>query len=846
MLSPVPRPEHIPLLMFAAEFALALPITNPVLIFALAMVIFLVAPLVFERVRIPGIIGLILAGLVVGPHGLRLLERGPVIDLLGTVGLVYLMFLAGVELDLQEFRRRRSRSALFGALTFALPLIGALAASLLLGYPTRTAVLLGAIFATQTLVAYPLVLRYGILRNEAVTVTVGATIITDVAVLLVLAVVAASSAGALDLGFWIGLLGPLGVVTVAVLFGLPAVARWFFRRTETGGAAEYLFVLAALFLAAFAAELAGVEPIIGAFLAGLALNPLIPDTGLLANRVRFVGEAVFIPFFLLSVGMLVDVRVFTSEVRAWLVMGVLLVLAIGLKWVAAEVARRIFRYSDHEGRLMFGLSVSHAAATMAVTLVGYRIGLFDDLILNVVVLIILVSCLIGPAVVARAGRQVALLEEQKPYEPSHAPQRVLVPLSNPVTAPALMNLALLVREPGANQPIYVLTVVPEEGGAADEYVANAERMLSKAVAYAAGAGVNVQTVTRVDQNFARGILRGMLETRTTMALIGWDGRTSRHWVFGSVLDRLLEQSTQQIVVAKLGHPLATTRRLVVMIPRGADHAGGFDGAAELVKRIAGRLDATLYLLTVESAAEPYTARFAQIKPAVPIAGRAADGWSAALTVLREELRREDLVVVMAARPDTVGWHSALQRLPSRLATLVPESFLIIYAAERPEATEPRVLGDLPRALARSRIVAELPGRAAHTALDALLERQYPRDMGRRRDILRTLLHSQRGAILEIRPGVVVAHARLDFLKEPELYLGRSLQGVTFPGTEGQASLVFLVLSPADQPGEHLAVLADIARLMGDVDRVGRLRDAATEDAMVAALGMAQVAAVPPA
>jgi Kef-type K+ transport system membrane component KefB/mannitol/fructose-specific phosphotransferase system IIA component (Ntr-type) len=828
--------------MFAIGFPLTLPITNPVLIFALAMVIFLVAPLVFERLRVPGIIGLILAGLAVGPHGFRLLDRGPVIDLLGTVGLVYLMFLAGVELDLQEFRRRRGRSALFGALTFALPLAGALAASLLMGYPLRTAVLLGAIFATQTLVAYPLVLRYGILRNEAVTVTVGATIITDVAVLLVLAVIAASSAGSLDLGFWVGLLVPLGIVAATVLFGLPAATRWFFRRTETGGAAEYVFVLAALFLSAFAAELAGVEPIIGAFLAGLALNPLIPDTSLLANRVRFVGEAIFIPFFLLSVGMLVDLGVFTSTLRAWMVMGVLLALAIALKWVAAQTARRIFRYSAIEGRLMFGLSVSHAAATMAVTLVGYRIGLFDELILNVVVLIILVTCLIGPAVVARAGRQVALHEERKPYEPSHAPQRVLVPLSNPATAPALMDLALLVREPGADQPIYVLTVVPEEGGGADEYVANAERMLSKAVAYAAGAGVNVQAVTRVDQNFARGLLRGMVETRTSTAITGWDGRSSRHWVFGSVLDRLLEQSTQQIVVAKLGHPLATTRRIVVMIPRGADHASGFDAAAELVKRIAGRLGASLHLLTVESPVEPYSARCGQMKPTVPISGRMVDGWSEALTVLRMELRREDLVVVMAARPDTVGWHSALQRLPARLATLVPESFLVVYAAERQEAAGQQPDGDLPRGLVRSRLIAALPGRAAYTALDALLERQYPRDMGRRRDILRALLHSPRGAVLEIRPGVVVAHARMDFLKEPELYLGRSPQGVVFAGAAGAAALVFLLLSPSDQPGEHLAVLADIARFMSDSTRAERLREAGTEDAMVEALRMGQPAA----
>ena len=824
--------------MLATDFSLTLPVTNPVLIFALAMVVFLVAPLVFERLRIPGIIGLILAGLAVGPHGLGLLERGPVIDLLGTVGLVYLMFLAGVEMDRQGFRRNRSRSVVFGALTFALPLAGALAAALILGYELRTAVLLGAIFATQTLVAYPLVLRYGILRNEAVTVTVGATIITDVAVLLVLAVVAASTTGALDLGFWVGLLGPLSVVVVAVLVGLPVAARWFFRRTEAGAATEYLFVLASLFLAAFAAELAGVEPIIGAFLAGLALNPLIPGTGLLANRVRFVGEAVFIPFFLLSVGMLVDVGVFVSDLRAWTVMGVLLALALALKWVAAHVARRIFGYSVDEGQLMFGLSVSHAAATMAVTLVGYRIGLFDDLILNVVVLIILASCLVGPAVVSRAGRRVALLEERRPYEPSQAPQRVLVPLSNPTTAPALMDLALLVREARTDQPVYVLTVVPDTGGIAEEYVASAERMLSKAVTYAAGAGAGVQAVTRVDENFARGILRGILETRTSVVVIGWDGRTSRHWVFGSVLDRLLEQSTQQIVVAKLGHPLATTKRLVVMIPRGADHAAGFYPAVELVKRLAGRLDASLYLLTVGGAVEPYVSRIAQLKPDVPTAGRGMDGWGEALGALRELLRREDLVVVIGARPNTIAWHPALQRLPARLATLVPESFLMVYPPESREGSgvEPDDSA-LPAALARSRLAAELPGRSAHSALDALLERQYPLDVGRRRDILRVLLHSPRGAALEIRPGVLVVHARMDFLKEPQLYVGRSVQGVAVPGVERPAHLVFLLLSPTDQPAEHLAALADIARLMSDSGRVERLRAADSDAAMADALQM---------
>lgn len=684
--------------MLATGFSLTLPVTNPVLIFALAMVIFLLAPLFAERFRVPGLIGIIVAGMLVGPHGLHLLERGQVIVLLGTVGLVYLMFLAGVEMDVHGFRRSRARSVTFGALTFALPLALAATAAHLLGFAPRTALLLGALFATQTLVAYPLVLRYGILRNEAVTVTVGATIITDVAVLLVLAVVAASVEGTLDFAFWLRLLIPLAAVGAAILFVLPALTRWFFRRSESGGSDEFLFVMAGLFASAVLAEAAGVEPIVGAFLAGLAFNPLIPSAGLLANRVRFVGETLFIPFFLLSVGMLVDVRVFLSDLRAWMVMLVLLFLAVLGKWAAAETARRLFGYSADEGRTMFGLSVSHAAATMAVTLVGYDLGIFNDLILNAIILIILVSCILGPAVVARAGRRVALLEEQKPYEPSAAPERVLVPLSNPVTAPALMDLALLLRPAQSGEPVYVLTVVPEEGGQADEYVANAEKMLSTAVAYAAGAGVPVHAVTRVDQNFARGIMRAMLETRTSTGVIGWDGRTSRQWIFGSVLDQLLEMSTQQLVVAKLGHPLSTTKRLVVLVPRWSDHDAGFRKTAATIQRLAVGLGAQLLLVIVQSDPAPYLERFSRYRPAAPVTAHPVKSWMDALRVLRETLRREDLVAVLSARPQTVAWDASLDRVPGRLATLVPESFLVLYPPVPADAGRAAPEEGVPRGL----------------------------------------------------------------------------------------------------------------------------------------------------
>jgi mannitol/fructose-specific phosphotransferase system IIA component (Ntr-type) len=689
--------------------------------------------------------------------------------------------------------------------------------------------------ASHTLVAYPLALSMGIGKNRAVTAAVGGTMITDTTALLVLAVVAASTRGALDAGFWVRMVTSLGIFVAVILIGLPRLARWYFRRESAGTAAEFVFVMTALFAGAVLALVAGVEAIIGAFLVGLALNRLVPAQGLLINRIRFVGEAFLIPFFLLSVGMLVDVRILLSGPRAWLVIAALLVAGVGGKWFAARVTGALFGYGAEERWTVFGLSVSRASATLAIALIGHEIGLFDDVMESGVVVLMLVTCFVGPWAVQKYGRAVALKEEQGPHEAAPAPARILVPMSNPRTSGALLDLALLLRDERAGEALYALTVVPEEGESAAEYVTNAESMLSQAVAYAAGAGVSVQPLTRVDQNFASGMVRGIVETRTTTVVIGWDGRTSRQWVFGSVLDQLLEQTSQQVIVAKLGHPLNTTKRLVVLIPRGSDHAPGFFGAVGVVKRIAHALGTNLRLLVVESPAEPYVTQLDRIKPPVPVEARTVPTWSAALAALRDELRREDLVVVLGARRHTVAWHPFLSRLPARLASLVPESFLTVYPAEQVEGRVPRIEEGMPRSLTRTRIVADLPGRSAHTALDALLQRQFPKDAGRRRDVLRTLLHSHRGATLELTPGVVVAHARVEFLRAPQLYLGRAASGIPFPAIVHPVSLVFLLLSPTDQPGEHLAVLAEVARLMASSERVEALRASATEDEMAAAL-----------
>lgn len=819
--------------MVAAHFAL--PFTNPVLVFALAMVIFLLAPMAVERFRVPGMIGLIVAGMLVGPNGFNLLEREPTIVLLGTVGLIYLMFLAGVEIDLQGFRRVRGRSVVFGAITFTVPLALGAGAAVLLGFDTPSAVLLGALLASHTLLAYPLAMRFGIAKNQAVTVAVGGTMIADTAALLTLAIVAAAHGGQLDAGFWIRLVVSLGVFVAVVTLGVPRLARWFFRHEPSGSTATFLFVLAALFAGAYLAEVAGVEAIVGAFLVGLALNRLIPAQGAITSRIHFVGEAFFIPFFLLWVGMLVDWRVLIGGGRAWLIMGTLLVTGVAAKWLAAGVTRRLFGYSDAEGWTIFGLSVPRASATLAIALIGNELGIFDNVVENGVILLMTVTCFLGPWAMERYGRRVALDEERRPVEPGSAPRRILVPMANPSTSTTLVDLAMLLREDDAREPLYALSVVPDEGGGAAEQVADAEKVVSRAVAHGAGADVPVVPLTRVDQNFANGIARAAVETRATAMVVGWDGRTSRQWVFGGVLDQLLEQTRQLVVVAKLGHPLNTTKRLVLVLPPGADHASGFDEAVRAVKRTASRLAADLAVLVVESAPEPYRTQIDAVKPDVPLtAVEAVPRWDALDDSLTDRLRRDDLVVVLTARRDTLTWHPRLERLPARLTHLIPESFLLIYPAEPGESASVARIPGLPRALARDRIV--LGARAADPTkvLEALLERRFHENR-RLRDVLHVLEDAPGGRAIAIAPGVVILHARLDWLSDPLLFLGVCSEGVRFPGTDQPAAVVFLVLSPTDQPAAHLAVLADVARVVALPSRVEALRSAGSVEEAVRVL-----------
>ncbi|MEM0964129.1 MAG: cation:proton antiporter, partial [Bacteroidota bacterium] len=560
-----------------------LPVTDPVLIVAITMGILLLGPLLFERLRMPGLVGLIALGAVAGPSVTGLLERDATFVLLGTFGLLYLMFMAGITLDLAEFARQRGRALAFGALSFALPMgLALLLAPNVLGYELTAAALLGSIVGSHTLLALPLAGRLGIGKNKALVIATGATLVTDILSLLILAIVQGLASGEADAQFWIAFAIKAAVWGVAVLVLLPRAARAFFRRVRREDDAAFAFLLACVFFAAWTASLAGLAPIIGAFLAGIALNPLIPKQSPLMTRLRFIGDAFLVPFFLVSVGLLVDVRVL-GALEVWGLALLFTGIVVVGKGSAALLGIPLFGFTRNEGLTVAGLTFPQAAATLAVTLIGFDIGLFSQTAVNAVVLVIVLTCLIGPSLLQAFGRKVALAEADEPYEPASAPERILVPLANPDTAEDLMELALLLRSPQSEEPIFPIAVA--RGGADEaENVAEAERLMERAVLHATAASVPVTPTVRIDDNPVRGISRGAREVRASEIVAGWNGqRSPGALVFGHVIDGVLQESRAMAMVVRSAAPLAAAKRLVVLVPPLVYREPGFARAARALK-----------------------------------------------------------------------------------------------------------------------------------------------------------------------------------------------------------------------------------------------------------------------
>ena len=666
----------------------SLPFTNPVHIFTLVLLIVLLAPIIFKKFRIPGIVGLIIAGIFVGPHGFGFLDQTSGIKLFSTAGLLYLMFLAGLELDLKDFKKHQDRSLVFGSLTFFIPLgFGFIASYYFLHFSFVSSLLLASMFSTHTLISYPIASRLGITRNEAVTLTIGGTIITDTAVLLMLAVISATTKGELGLIFWLRITVLLALFVFIILWGIPRISRWFFKHLESDSASQYIYVISVVFLSGILAEMAGIEPIIGAFLAGLALNRLIPRTSALMNRVVFIGNTFFIPIFLLSVGMLVDYSIFFKGTKALIFSGTLVFIALFSKYAAAWLTQKIYGYTRIERSVIFGLSVSHAAAIIAVVLVGYNLHLVDLSVLNGTILIILVSCLLSSFITEIYGRKLAIADAGRLPSNDETVEKILVPVSNPLTIESLMDFALIVKEPTHLQPIYMLTVVPDDEKAREQIMLN-NKMFESAVLHAAATENTLQLVSRVDLNVVTGITRAIKELVISKVIVGWNGKANTtNFIFGSLLDNLITRSELMTFVVKIEKQLNTFRRLIVIAPPNAEWEIGYESWIKVVQKISLYNNADIIFYGAPDTLKSIGSSIGTLKIGTMISFRDVDQ-NFDMDGLEGEVLPDDFIIIITARHRTLSYNHHLDTIPRQLSrNFQQNSFIIIYPEQKVEEAE---------------------------------------------------------------------------------------------------------------------------------------------------------------
>ncbi|AOS83628.1 sodium:proton antiporter [Chlorobaculum limnaeum] len=665
-----------------------LPLTNPVLVFSLVLFIILLAPIVFKRFNIPGTVGLILSGVFIGPHSLNLLEKSSAVELFSTIGLLYILFIAGLELDVNDFRKNRYKSVLFGALTFAIPIaIGYPVCRYILNYPLSTSLLTASMFATHTLVAYPIASRMGVAKNQAVAITVGGTILTDTAVLIILALIINYSQGSIDQNFWLHLAISFSFFTLIVFLVLPAIARWFFTRLENEKHAHYIFVLAAVFFSAFLAKLAGIEPIVGAFAAGLALNPLIPNASALMNRIEFIGNSLFIPFFLISVGMLVDLRVIMSTPVSLIIAAVLTVVALTGKWVAALLTRKALGYSKAQGQMIFGLSSSHAAATIAIILVGYQARIIDLNILNGTIILILVTCIVASLMTEAASKKLVLEENGEhtdEIKPGETDEQILLPIAEGKPSERVLELAVMIREKRSPNPLTLLSVVPNDQEA-ELNVKKARKELAAAVNFAASFDTRLNIVATIDYNICSGIGRTVKESQSDLIIFDWPSRQG-------FIDRMINDATESIVgctckttmICHLTRPLALHRRVVAICPPLSEKEKGFAQWVRKMSRLSQELGIPLLIHCDRKSRLAITEALKTKLSGSPVLYQTFKNFREWEDMPKQKLqfRADDLIAFVSARRESVSYRPFFDHVPERLEKHVPDiSKIMIYPAQ---------------------------------------------------------------------------------------------------------------------------------------------------------------------
>jgi Kef-type K+ transport system membrane component KefB len=653
----------------------SLPLENPILIFSLILFIILFSSIFLNKLSIPHLVGLILAGALIGPSGLNLMLRDSSVILFGTVGLLYIMFLAGLEIDISEFKKNSFKSIVFGVYTFVIPMVlGTVLGYYILEFSIPTSILLASMFASHTLIAYPIISKLGVTKNRAVNITVGGTMITDTAALIVLAIIAGMSTGELNEAFWFKISISILLFGFVVLFGFPIIGRWFFKRYDDN-ILQYIFVLGMVFLGGFLAEVAGIEAIIGAFLAGLALNRMIPRTSPLMNRIEFVGNALFIPFFLIGVGMLIDYRTFFTDIGTIKVGFLMTLTATVAKFSAAWLTQKTFGFSNDERKIIFGLSNAQAAATLAAILVGYNIilgynedgspeRLLNDNVLNGTILMILITCTLA-SFSAQKGAQNIALKESPPEDSTDSDKedRILIPLSNHETVEELINLSITLKSSSKKGKLIGLNIL--NSLSSDEASEKeAEKLLEKAEKVASATDSQLISIIRYDSNVVNGITNVVKENKVTDIIIGLHQKKGISDSFlGNLTQGLLHRNNVTTLIYRPVQPFATIKRNVIFIPDNAEKEVGFPYWLLRIWNIGRNAGSKL----VFYASQEIINLLSSVQYDHPVSAEfhVFSDWDDFL-VLSREIRNDDNLIFILSRPDYPSYHVLMAKTSTYL------------------------------------------------------------------------------------------------------------------------------------------------------------------------------------
>ena len=642
------------------------------MVFFTVLIIILFAPIVMSKLRIPHIIGMVLAGVIIGPHGFNILERDASFELFGRVGILYIMFLAGLEMDLQGLKSDVKRVSIFSIASFLIPFIMMYIAGIyFLGYSSLASVILSSVMAANTLISYPIVARFGLQKHATTTISVGASMISLLLALIVVTAVEGGILGGTNVWFWVMFVAKFVLYCLAIYYIIRGVTRWFLR-SYSDSVMQYIFVLGMMFFSAATSEAIGIDGIFGAFYSGLMLNRFIPHVSPLMNRIEFIGNAIFIPYFLIGVGMLINLGLLfepsSGSTAVGIIPTVITIVIVGTigKAIAAYASCFAFRLPWQDGHLMFGLTSAHAAGGIAIVMIGMSLNIMGDDMLNGVVIMILFTCIISTLVTDYASRRIVITDGLRERQNNEGDdEKMLIPVKYPETCNTLVNIAVLMRNRSLNRGLVALNVVYDDEDA-ERNQQKGHQLLEGVVSRAADSDIRVQTQVRLATNIANGIKHAFKEFDCSEIIMGAHIHdNSRRAFWGDFAQSVFNGLSRQIIIARCTQPISTLRAIRVAVPSRAEFEPGFYRWLERLSRMAQNVGCRIIFHGRVDSLNLIDLYISHRHPGVRAEYVSMPKWKG-LIELMENTLPDEMLVIVTARQGTVSYKAALANLPEEM------------------------------------------------------------------------------------------------------------------------------------------------------------------------------------